>query len=198
MDLAAASLAAAGSSGNDTALFVAALGIFGTLAATVLTQWLTGKREERRWIREDERDARHQQEKLAREDVERWHRDRLENYSALVLAVDGWSRIARHGPPKTPDTAERLLEFRSQVGQAIYLTQLLTSSEEVMAKSTSVWMNVVILDPLRERESTDSTREKWRAVDMAVNLLFGEMKQAMRVELGISSAHSTTARSGGL
>jgi hypothetical protein len=64
-------------------LIVAAVGVGGTLAATILTQVLIGRRDRRRWT--DERSERRDQ--WRREDAARWLADRRAAYTELLAAL---------------------------------------------------------------------------------------------------------------
>jgi type II secretory pathway pseudopilin PulG len=167
-------------------LIIAVVGILGTLSATGLTQWLTGIREQQRLQIEGQREVRRQQEQRATADAERWQKERLANYSTLILALDSWSRIARHGAPETPEEIERLVEIRRQIGQTLYVTQLLTSSSVVDKTTTSIWMEIASLGVVRQID--EEAREDWRKADHAVLKQTIEMQQAMREELRIGEA----------
>ena len=107
--------------GSNLTLYVAILGILGTLAATLITQWWSSRRDERQWKRqkqlqddrldrerereearwerereqEDARWKRERQERLEqweREDSARLHQDRLQVYASLLTASEDISR----------------------------------------------------------------------------------------------------------
>jgi hypothetical protein len=69
--------AAAALSASYLTSIVAILGIGGTLAAALLTQRMTTKREERKWERDRGQDERRWEKELEREQI-RWERERLE------------------------------------------------------------------------------------------------------------------------
>ncbi|WP_221328707.1 hypothetical protein [Actinoplanes sp. L3-i22] len=54
------------SGGSNVTLIIAVIGVLGTRAGDLVTQWLTDRREERRWAREREQEAK------------RWERERQE------------------------------------------------------------------------------------------------------------------------
>lgn len=87
-------VAAASQGGSNLTLIVAILGILGTLAAALVTQWLTGRREERRWQRERQhesdrwaRERQERQEQWQREDLARLHGERLKLYGHLIATA---------------------------------------------------------------------------------------------------------------
>jgi hypothetical protein len=77
-------VAAEAQGGSNLTLLVAVVGILGALAAAVITQWLTTRREEHKWQREREQDDHRWEQELAREE-KRAERDRQER-------ADQWKR----------------------------------------------------------------------------------------------------------
>ncbi len=86
--------AAAPQSGSNLTLYVAIIGILGTLAAAVIAQWMTGRREKKRWKRESEQEAirwererEERREQWQREDAARLHERRVAAYSELIVTM---------------------------------------------------------------------------------------------------------------
>ncbi|MFF0372694.1 hypothetical protein [Micromonospora sp. NPDC005087] len=88
-------------------LLVAALGVVGTLAAAVITQVLSGRREARQWERQRdhererwgrERDERREQ--WEREDHARWHQERLPLYTELLQRIEEWDHVVNQVLPR--------------------------------------------------------------------------------------------------
>jgi hypothetical protein len=87
---------------SSTTLIIAIIGILGTLAATLITQWLTGKRDDRQWLRQKQlqderferereqealrwkRERKERREQWFREDAARLYKDRAEMYATLL------------------------------------------------------------------------------------------------------------------
>jgi hypothetical protein len=165
---------------SSTAI-VAILGIAGTLTAAVLTQWLTARREDRRWTREQADRARQRK----REDASRWERDRFSLYSKLLLDIDAWRRAAQVGRPRSDLERERIGELQSEVGRGVYAAHLLGSSS-VIEISTKIWMRVVGVGSYLDTEPEDSEAIA-RAVGIVETLRF-DLEKLMRSELGITDA----------
>jgi hypothetical protein len=185
-------MAAASQSGSNLTFIVAILGILGTLAATLVTQWLTGRRETVRWQRERdhealrwERERSERQEQWAREDANRWHGERLTAYSKLLVDADSWSRIVRHGVPSANEEMGRLLELRREIGRTMISVQLLTSSDGVMEFSTRAWMDIsqIGINDFGRRDSELS--DSWKRVERNVLKNMIELEKAMRLELNV-------------
>ncbi|MEV0153173.1 hypothetical protein AB0H57_05445 [Micromonospora sp. NPDC050686] len=108
-------------------LVVAALGVLGTLAAAVITQILSGRREARQWERqraheqtrwERERDERREQ--WEREDHSRWHQERLAAYTELLQRIEDWDMAVLHVlHPVQPGPAALSPDERKSVGEAL-------------------------------------------------------------------------------
>ena len=102
---------------SGSALTLAIVGIAGTLLGALLTQWLTTRREERKWNREREqervrwererrrddirweRERAERREQWDREDAARWQRDQLSAYSELLAAIENWLSVASMSGP---------------------------------------------------------------------------------------------------
>lgn len=117
-----APIAAASSSPSiaGSALALAIVGITGTLLGALLTQWLTTRREDRKWKREREqervrwererrrddmrweRERAERREQWDREDAARWQRDQLSAYSDLLSAIENWLGVASRSGPLAP------------------------------------------------------------------------------------------------
>ena len=87
---------------DNTALVLAIVGILGTLAATIITQWLTSRREnkKREWDREQEavrweRERKERQDQWRREDAARLFQERLLRYTELLASVREVLRATR-------------------------------------------------------------------------------------------------------
>lgn len=89
-------------------LAVAALGVVGTLAASVITQVLSGRREARQWERQREherqrwdRERDERREQWEREDHARWHQERLTLYTELLQRIEEWDDVVNRVLPVT-------------------------------------------------------------------------------------------------
>ena len=105
---------------SGSALALAIVGIVGTLLGALLTQWLTTRREDRKWKREREQDRvrwererrrddmrwererAERREQWDREDAARWQRDQLAAYSDLLAAIENWLGVASRSGPLDP------------------------------------------------------------------------------------------------
>ncbi|MEV6300398.1 hypothetical protein AB0M02_13415 [Actinoplanes sp. NPDC051861] len=96
----------AGQSTTYLPLIIAAVGILGTLAASVLTQWMNSRRDTKQWVRQKqlqderferereqealrwERERGERREQWQREDTARLHQERLSAYQTLLASFD--------------------------------------------------------------------------------------------------------------
>ncbi|SCG72325.1 hypothetical protein GA0070614_4976 [Micromonospora coxensis] len=117
----------AGSSNQDPtlSLVVGIVGIVGTLSAALVTQWLTARREDKKWQRDREQDEirwrreaekedlrwererAERREQWQREDESRWHKDRMSTYSHLLGIIHQWIYLARDASPNSNEPDER-------------------------------------------------------------------------------------------
>lgn len=96
---------------SNPALVVAIVGIVGTLLAAVITQWLTGRRENRNWSRDQkqealrwEREREERKEQWEREDAARWHENRMKTYSSFLSRMrDFLYHASLATPGSSPD-----------------------------------------------------------------------------------------------
>lgn len=131
-------------------LVVAALGVMGTLAAAVITQVLSGRREARQWERQREhererwdRERDERREQWQREDHARWHQERLPLYTELLQRIEEWDEVVNQVLPGTdpgPATVSeedqhRLSEALARVADADRKLGLFTSKETDQAAS---------------------------------------------------------------
>ncbi|MGN9810803.1 hypothetical protein ACTMSW_15755 [Micromonospora sp. BQ11] len=108
-------------------LAVAALGVLGTLAAAVITQLLSGRREARQW--EWQRDHERQRwdrerderrEQWEREDHARWHQERLPLYTELLARIEEWDEVVYQVLPRSdPGPATVSEEDQHRLGAAL-------------------------------------------------------------------------------
>ncbi|MEV4660156.1 hypothetical protein [Micromonospora sp. NPDC049301] len=124
-------------------LAVAAMGVVGTLAASVIAQVLSGRREARQWERQREhererwgREREDRQEQWEREDHARWHAERLALYTELLQRIEEWDHVVNHvlpvvDPPANPSEEDqhRLGDALSAVGEADRKLKLFASKE---------------------------------------------------------------------
>jgi hypothetical protein len=132
--------AAATQSGSNLTLYVAIIGIIGTLTAALVTQWWSSRRDEKQWERqkklqderfdrerereeerwqrereqESERWARERQERSEqwnREDAARLYQDRLGAYSQLLTHSQEMLDSAHRVVESIPDNDESAAEF---------------------------------------------------------------------------------------
>ncbi|NYF54797.1 hypothetical protein [Micromonospora purpureochromogenes] len=108
-------------------LAVAALGVLGTLAAAVITQVLSGRREARQWERQRahererwERERAERQEQWQREDHARWHQERHAAYAELLHRIEEWDFDVFQAIPSTgPGPATLTEEEKTKVTVAL-------------------------------------------------------------------------------
>lgn len=106
-------------------LVAAALAVIGTLAAAVVTQVLSGRRESRQWKRQQrqelarwERERAERQEQWDREDHARWQQERLTSYSELIQQLDRFrTAISIRLPVDGPGPKRLDAEWRGEVAQ---------------------------------------------------------------------------------
>jgi len=133
------------------ALALATVGIAGTLPGAALTQWLTTRREERKWRREREQDRvrwererrrddmrwererAERREQWEREDAARWHRDQLGAYSELLAAIENWMSAAALSGPLGPDRTAITAEAQTELDGACKAIEEKVTAIELLA-----------------------------------------------------------------
>ncbi|MFC8619740.1 hypothetical protein ACFT9M_25485 [Micromonospora purpureochromogenes] len=105
-------------------LVTAALAVVGTLAAAIITQVLSGRRETRQWERQKAQDeARWDRERIERreqwerEDHARWHQERLAAYSELLQGIEDWDMAISQALPRIPAVVSE--EGQRRVSEAL-------------------------------------------------------------------------------
>lgn len=131
-------------------LVVAALGVVGTLAASVIAQILSGRREARQWERQREhererwdRERDERREQWEREDHSRWHQERLALYTELLQRIEEWDDVVNQvlpitgpGPATVPEEDQhRLSAALGAVGVADRKLGLFASKDTEHAAS---------------------------------------------------------------
>lgn len=108
-------------------LVVAAMGVVGTLAAAVIAQVLSGRREARQWERQRaheqarwDHERADRQEQWQREDHARWHAERLAAYTDLLHKIDDWNlAVAEVLPHIGPGPATLSEQEQLRVSEAL-------------------------------------------------------------------------------
>jgi hypothetical protein len=203
---------AAEHSGSSLTLYIAILGIAGTLAATFVTQWLNGKRDEKQWQRQKQlQDERHERDLVQeearwsrerveradqweREDAARLHQDRLKTYVELMAAVQRVSALCYQASlltesrPPEPDNFLRFLEGWAQAVDCFKKTFVaveLIASPEVFAKLTLVHYHALVSDTGRIVAERDLSAVKLIGSDsQLIGSLISSLRDQLRQELG--------------
>lgn len=182
-------------------LVVAGLGVLGTLAAAVITQILSGRRETRQWERQRahererwdrERDERREQ--WEREDHARWHQERLPLYTELLKRIEEWAEVVHQvlpladpGPSIVPEEEQRRL---SEAIDAVALAKrhfaLFSSKETDQAASRFLMDSSLFLAQMCEGGLDDPERlEQVRFERRALVDRKSELLTSIRRDLGL-------------
>ena len=171
---------------NNTALLVAVVGILGTLAAAITTQWMTMKREERRskW--------------------EHLHKDRLDAYLALYNHIETMSSILSTlfssfqgiKADSMKQSSDRFSAASHQFLDACHRVRFIGSiaiREPVEELSKLIYeirgaSSTRAYDFATGRRQYDSNEdiERFQTLRARFDLLSGNVRDAMRSELGVS------------
>lgn len=141
-----------------TSLWIAIIGIFGTLSASVATQWLQARAAERRSLAEECRRI----SDLRRESLAEFA-DTLMSYRRAQL--HNWHEARAHGidADETAIAAE-LRELRARAWSALYRVQLLWREKAIVAGAARLVQLVTELkkvdDPQILGESADEVRKE--------------------------------------
>ena len=169
-------LGASGTSGG--------IGVVGVLAGS----WLTAHRDDRRWVRELERER----DQWHREDERRWAERRRAVYAQYLIAVQPWIRHARYwgGPHFDPETTIETLRANQEpfdwqpvsdaISESIADIELI-GSETVRAAARQLHAQLIAFEAIC---MTDSLQ---RIGVMAKNCEkpFDRLKWAFRDDLGV-------------
>jgi hypothetical protein len=140
-----------------TSLWIAIIGILGTLSASVATQWLQARAADRRSLAEEHRrisDLRREALAELADTLMSYRRAQLHNWhEARAHVVDA---------DLTPVAAE-LRELRARTWSALYRVQLLWREKEVVEGAASLVDAVTRLKALNEKRALGDSADQVRA-----------------------------------
>ncbi|MFI7158902.1 hypothetical protein [Micromonospora chalcea] len=158
-------------------LAVAALGVLGTLAAAVITQVLSGRREARQWERQREhererwdRERDERREQWEREDHARWHQERLALYAELLKRIEEWEGVVSQVLPVTnPGPVEVPEEDQRRLGEALSAVAVadsklgLFASKETDTAASRFFTDAALLHARLSAGGLDDPQRRWQA-----------------------------------
>lgn len=185
-------------------LVTAALAVVGTLAAAVITQVLSGRRESHQWERQREqelarweRERAERQEQWEREDHARWHQERLAAYTALRQRVDDWMNAVGRVVPMDglgpalidEECGKRVTLALAEITRAESKSSLF-ASEETAELSRTLFDKAAVCWARMYAGGLDTEEgiTEFRASFREVNVLSHELLESIRRDLGLKTS----------
>ena len=161
-------------------LVVAGLGISGTLAASVCSQMLEGKREQRR-----------QKESRNTQTAERWLSDRQHLYAEFITTMEPWVRWVTtlrfstgKAPRETIDPGLPRSETYVETAQSLLARMELIAGQGVVEATRGFWGWAGMASiALTETSRSDASRDE---IYGGVQSSYNECIDAMREDLGVA------------
>lgn len=183
----------------------AVLAVVGTLAAAVITQVLSGRREARQWERQKaqdearwERERAERREQWEREDHARWHQERHAAYNELLQCMENWDMavlqmLARHPIPAILSKqgmlrlGDALLEIAQAAAKArVFASDLTTKAVADYLMNANDCYDRLDDGGLDDPERLDSMRLASRKLEKGKIRLLAQIRR----DLGIAAKHS--------
>lgn len=165
-------------------LAVAFVGVAGTLAASVLTQLLNRRRDDKLW----ERERAERSEQWRREDAAKWLSERRAVYAEFLAVYDEWASVQsrawqeRRQLGAADEATRAALADMEKAGEKIFQTVRLIGAPEVAKCSQDLWLALGV----DHGRVTDDAYAGDRELDYFDSLdMLEALVKAMRRDLGV-------------
>ncbi|WNM37046.1 hypothetical protein RMN56_17800 [Micromonospora halotolerans] len=191
-------------------LVTAALAVVGTLAAAIITQILSGRRESRQWERQREqelarweRERAERQEQWEREDHARWHQERLAAYTDLLQRSEDCRGVMRSAVflrkpgsrPISDEKSKALNEAMANLGLSLTKARLF-ASEETRRSASKLYQEAAVCWAMAD-SGEPATEEQLNGLRSQLRLTDGladDLLQSIRRDLGMKAGPTEAER----